>query len=95
MAKYKQVFDEMIFKNKELFDSFKEIHDKYSLKPKEYQQQFNKTGEEVQMVIRKYENMLCKHSESGGFGKFSSGLAEKFWEEIQKMFPKIDEIGVI
>lgn len=94
MTKYKIVFEEMVKKNKEVFDSFKIIHDQFVVNPKKWRNQFNEEGEKIQAIIRKYENTLCRHSESGGFGKFSGGLAEKFWEEIRKVFPKIDEVGI-
>lgn len=94
MVKYKKVFDDMLRQNKTIFDEFKEIHDQFVAQPNKWRNEFNEKGEEIQMVIRRYENMLCKHSESGGFGKFSGNLAEKFWEEIRNMFPKIDEVGI-
>lgn len=84
----------MIRQNKQAFDEFKEIHDQFAAQPNKWQAEFNNKGEEIQMIIRRYENQLCQHTENGGFGKFSGGLAEKFWEEIRQMFPKIDEIGV-
>ncbi len=94
-VKYKTVFEEMVKQNKVLFDSFRKIHDSYVENPKKYRNEFNEIGEDIQNVIRRYENMLCKHSESGGFGKFTSNLSEKFWEEIRAVFPKIDEIGLL
>lgn len=94
MSKYKKVFEEMLRQNKLVFDEFKKIHDNYRANPKTYKDQFNEEGEKIQMIIRRYENQLCSHSENGGFGKFTGNLSEKFWEEIKKVFPKIDEIGV-
>jgi len=92
--KYKKVFEEMLRQNKPVFDEFKKIHDNYRANPKTYKDQFNEEGEKIQMIIRRYENQLCSHSENGGFGKFTGNLSEKFWGEIRKVFPKIDEIGV-
>jgi len=83
MPKYKQVFDEMLKKNKTPFAEFKEIHDQYTAQPNKWKKEFNQKGEEIQMIIRRFENQLCRHSENGGLGKFTSGLAEKFWEEIR------------
>jgi len=94
MSKYKKVFDEMRYQNKQAFDSFKEIHDQFAMQPNKWREEFNEKGEEIQMIIRRYENQLCSHSENGGFGKFTGNLSEKFWGEIRKVFPKIDEIGV-
>jgi gamma-glutamylcysteine synthetase len=94
MTKYKRVFEEMIRQNQSDFDFFKQIHDQYSLNPQKFKEEFNNQGEKIQMILRRYENQLCRHSESGGFGKFSGNLAEKFWEEVRNEFPKIDEIGL-
>lgn len=94
MVKYKKIFDEMVRQNKQVFEEFKEIHDQFAVQPNKWRTVFNTKGEEIQMIIRRYENRLCSKSENGGFGKFSGTLAEKFWEEIRKNFPKIDEIGV-
>jgi gamma-glutamylcysteine synthetase len=91
--KFKQIFDEMLLQNKQLFDSFRQIHDQFMADPKAYQQQFNEIGRDVQDVIRRYENRLCSHSESAGFGKFTNNLADKFQEEIKKSFSKIDSVG--
>jgi len=94
MTKSQQVFQDMMDYNQELFDSFKKIHDEYEKDVKTYQQEFNEEGEKVLHVIRKYENILCSHSESGKYGKFSSKLADKFWEMIRKKFQKIDCVGL-
>lgn len=93
-AKFKQVYDLMIKQNQEVFDSFKAVHDNFVLDPKKYQEEFNLEGYDIQDLIRKYENILCGKSENGGFGKFSSNLAEKFHAEVKKIFPKIDHIGL-
>ncbi len=92
--KYKKVFEEKLPQNKPEFDEFKKIHDNYSANPKTYKDQYNEEGEKIQMIIRRYENQLCSHSENGGFGKFTGNLSEKFWGEIRKVFPKIDEVGI-
>ncbi len=95
MVKYKQYFQEMLQQNKELFDSFDEIHTKYTLDPKSHQEKFNSKGEEVLDVIHHWENRLCSSSEHSGFGKFTTGLAEKFHEEIRARFPEINNVGLI
>jgi hypothetical protein len=93
MVKYKQCIADMLEYNKELFDTFKKVHDNFAIDPKKWQQEFNETGEEALAVIRKYERILCGHSESGKYAKFSGNLADKYWEELRKMFPKIDFVG--
>lgn len=93
MTKYKAFVQDMLSSHKELFDVFKKLHDDYAKEPEKWQKEFNDKGEEVLTVIRRYENMLCGHSENSGFGKYSSKLAEKFWAEVRAVFPKIDYIG--
>lgn len=94
MTKSKQVFMDMMEYNKPLFDAFKIIHDNYTKDPGTYQNTLNEEGEEILQIIRKYENILCSHSESGRYGKFSSNLSDKFWELIRKQFPRIDCVGL-
>lgn len=93
MQKYKQVFQEMLEYNSDLFTSFKTLHDNYALNSKVFQTEFNDEGEKVLRVIRRYENILCTKSENGRFGKFSTNLSEKFWGEVKQRFPKIGMIG--
>lgn len=84
----------MLLKYKDDFDNFKVIHDKYLENPKANKKEFNEVGSDLLDIVRRYENILCGHSENGGYGKFSSKLADKFWEEVRKNFPKIDEVGI-
>lgn len=94
-AKYKVYVQQMLDKNKRLFESFRKIHDRYEANPDRWQEQFNIVGEEVQKVARDWENRLCGHSENGMYANFSSKLADKFRDEVRLVFPKIDNIGVI
>lgn len=95
MTKYKQYFERMLEVEKDLFDNFKILHDNYNLNPEIFQEEFNKTGERVVQVIAHWENKLCMQSEKGGFGSFTSNLAEKFQQEVRKNFPRIDCVGLI
>jgi sugar-specific transcriptional regulator TrmB len=94
MPKYKVYFRKMLEENKPLFSRFTEIHAAYELEPEMNQKAFNEIGEKIQEIIREYESRLCSHSQKGEYSKFSPNLAEKFREEIKKVFPKIDFIGV-
>lgn len=85
----------MMTSHKELFTRFKIVHDQYALDPEKWQKEFNEIGEEVSDVIRKYERILCGHTEAGKYGKYSTNLSEKFKDEIRKEFPQIDFIGTI
>lgn len=94
MTKYKQFYMEMITENKNLFDSFKTIHDNYVINSDAWMEKFNTVGKEVVEIIRVWERKLCSHSERGQYGIFSSKLSDKFWDEIRKVYPKIDYVGV-
>ena len=83
----------MLADNKELFDNFKSVHDAYILNPQVNQVRFNQIGSEVVDVIREYERKLCGNMNSGMYGSFSQNLSQKFWDEIRKVFKKIDFVG--
>ncbi|MCL4417533.1 MAG: hypothetical protein M1365_12715 [Actinobacteria bacterium] len=96
MAKYKKQVEEMLEIHKDIFIPFKDIHDKYLADPEKWQEKLNEEGDNILRIIRRWENNLCSKTESGRrYGKFSSNLSEKFWEEIRSIFPKIDSIGLI
>lgn len=94
MVKYLQIYQDMISQNQEVFDRFGVLHNQYALEPKKYKDEFNRVGEEVLTLVRRYEARLCSHSENSGFGKFSGGLAGKFWEKLTSEFPLIEEVGI-
>lgn len=94
MTKFKQMYQEMIKQNKELFEEFEWVHKHYSQNPDKWQRTFNIVGEKVLETVRKYENLLCRKSEGGIYSKFSSNLAEKFQQEVRNHFPKIDYVGI-
>jgi hypothetical protein len=37
--------------------------------------------------------MLCGKSENSGYGKFSTSLSDKFWGEVRKYVPEVDNVG--
>lgn len=94
MTKSQQYFQDMMDYNKQLFEEFKIIHDKFAFDETKWKNEFNEVGERVQVVIRKYENLLCQKSEGGKYGKFSDKTADTFWKYIRGTFPKIDFIGI-
>ena len=93
-AKYKEQVQDMLDAHKDLFTTFKTVHDEYAADPKTWQTKYNEEGQKVMHVIKRWENNLCSKSEGGKYGKFSSNLADKFWEEVRKVFPKIDYVGM-
>lgn len=95
MTRYKEYVDKMLTENKEVFDAFKKLHAEYTLNPNSLQSKFNSEGEKIIEIVREYENRLCSNTERGMFNKFSVNLAEKFQNEVRKIFPMIDHVGLI
>jgi gamma-glutamylcysteine synthetase len=97
MAKYKEYTQRMMETNKEAFDRFRKIHDKYCLMAdkESFQDKYNEEGAKIMEIIEEWEQRLCSSSEKAGYGSYSGSLAEKFYEEIKKIFPMIDQIGLI
>ncbi|KKQ51853.1 MAG: hypothetical protein UT19_C0005G0036 [Candidatus Woesebacteria bacterium GW2011_GWB1_39_10b] len=95
MTKYKEYVAKMLEENKEVFESFRKLHDEYALNSDGLQDRFNMEGKKVLEIIHEYENRLCANTERGMYNKFSQGLAEKFQNEVRKIFPKIDYVGLI
>jgi hypothetical protein len=94
MVKYKEYLQKMLEENKDLFDEFKILHEKYVKSSNGLQKEFNKKGEKILEIVREYENRLCTNTERGMYNKFSVGLAQKFQDEVRKIFPMIDHVGL-
>lgn len=94
MPRYKEYYNQMIVANKDLFDEFKITHDNYIKDEDTFKEEFNRIGEKVVSIIRDYELRLCSHSEGGQYGKYANTLADKFWNEVRKIYPRIDFVGV-
>lgn len=84
----------MLEENKELFDEFRAIHDAYVINPQINQAKLNSAGEPVMEVIREYERTLVSKMGAGKYSKFSANLSEKFMDEVRKIFPKINFVGI-
>ena len=95
MQKYETIFLRMMEENKELFDNFTLVHEAFIINPGANKTRFNQLGSEVLDVIREYEHILCGKTESGQYGKFSSNLSQRFWDEIRKRYRKIDFVGIM
>lgn len=83
----------MVEMHRDVFDEFKKLHDNYTKDPKKFQKEFEEKRSDITLLIQRYVNRLCMKMESGKYGKFSSGLADKFWQEVRLHFPKIDEMS--
>jgi hypothetical protein len=93
--KYKHFYNLMLEHNKELFVKFTEVHKGFTTDPKKWEKQFHEVGRDIQDVMRDWERRLCSGTEKGTYAQYSSKLAEKFWAEIKKEFPLIDQVGLI
>ncbi len=94
MTKYKQYFTDMVTENRALFDDFKKVHDAFVVDRMNFQEEFNTKGEIIMEIIQDTEKRLCSRMEGGKNSVYSTNLSEKFREEVKKIFPKIDLIGV-
>jgi len=94
MVRYKEYLEKMLSENRELFDEFDVIHSKYVLNQDKYQDEFNTIGKKVNEIISEYESRVCANTERGMYNRFSGNLADKFRNEIRKIYPMIDHIGI-
>lgn len=92
-AKYRQLFLDMMQENRDLFLDFKEVHDKF-VEDDSQKEEFNKKGAQVVEIIREYERKLTSQTDKGQYSKFSTGLSDKFWDQIRSFLPRIDFVGV-
>ena len=95
MTKSEEYFKRMLELHADQFAEFDKIHQLYLLNAETNQKEFNRIGADTMDIIREWENKLCSHSENSQFGKFSTSLADKFWELIRKKYSKIDFVGYI
>lgn len=93
-AKYKKFYQLLSEQNKDLLKKFQEIHNGYAADPKKWEAQFHSVGRDVLDVMRDWERRLCSGTEKSHYAQYSSKLAEKYWEEIKKDFPLIEQVGV-
>ncbi len=95
MTKYKELIRTMLSENKEIFDEFTLLHAEYGLDPDRHQEEFNHLGAKIMSLVKEYENKLCGRSENNGYGSFTGNLAEKYQNEVRKIFPLIDHVGIL
>lgn len=93
MTKYREYYEKMLSENSQAFEEFRKAHDVYS-KDSSLQETYNELGKQIIVIIRDYEDKLCRHSEGSGFATYAGNLAEKFWGEVRRDFPLIDRVGV-
>jgi hypothetical protein len=93
-AKYQKYIDLMKTKHSELFERFKPIHDGFAVQPKKWENEFHTVGRDVLDAAHEWERRLCSGTERGMYAQYSVKLADKFWIEIKKIFPLIDQVGL-
>ena len=93
-AKYRQLFLEMMEEHRDVMLDFKEVHDKFVEDEESYKKAFNEKGAKVVEIIRDYERKLTSQQDKGQYSKFSSGLSDRFWDQIRSFLPRIDFVGV-
>lgn len=84
----------MLAKHQDQFDEFKKIHDLFEKDRMKYQDEYNHLGSDIMDIIIDWEKRLCRQMEGGKNGVYSANLSEKFRDEIKKIYPKLDLIGV-
>lgn len=92
--KYKHYFNLMIKNNEDLFSKFSKIHQGFTTDATTWEKQFHEVGRDIKDVMRDWERRLCSGTEKGTYAQYSSKLSEKFWAEIKKEFPLIDQVGL-
>jgi hypothetical protein len=95
-ARYKKIFEEIWSKNEKLFQSFFLLNNEYEdiSKRNELEDKFQEVGTKVQKLLKKGEDELCRQMEKSEHRRYSTGLADKYWDEVRKYFKYIDMVGV-
>lgn len=95
-VKYKKIFHEIWEQNKDLFQSFFLLNNEYddTRKRREVEDKFQTVGAEVKLLLQEGEQVLCGAIERGVNSKYSTNLADKYWNEVRKYFKYIDRVGV-
>lgn len=94
MSKYRDYFNQMFDQNREQFTQFMLTCQDYMQDRTAHAEQFNKQGQAVKAIMTEWEQKLCGRMERGKNAVYSANVAEKFWDEIRKYFPCIDEVGL-
>lgn len=92
--KFRQILKATYEQHADLFEALRPIHDAYAKDQKGQQEVLNKVGEPIMVILKEAEQRLCRQTENGGYGDYSSKLADRFWQEVKKDWPYIEWIGV-
>jgi hypothetical protein len=92
--KYKEFVTNMFELHKEPFQKFMLLCQDYMTDRAKYSDEFNREGKEIKAICLEWEAKLCGRMERGKNSVYSQNLSEKYWEEVRKYFPCIDEVGM-
>lgn len=85
-TRYQQSFNEMWAANANLFEKFATL--------KMGDKDFDEVGHKVLRIVEDAERKLCGKMEGGGYGNYSTNLAEKFRSLVRQSLKYIDFVGV-
>lgn len=85
-VRYQQAFNEMWAGNTPLFEQF--------AKMTMNDPQFHIVGKQVLHLVEDAERKLCGKMEGGGYGNYSTSLADKFRGLVRQSLKYIDFVGV-
>jgi hypothetical protein len=94
MSKYRDYFNQMFELHKEPFQTFMLLCQDYMADRATYSEEFNRQGKEIKAIVTEWEQKLCGRMERGKNSVYSANVADKFWDEVRKYFPCIDEVGI-
>lgn len=96
-TRYKQLFEDIWKENEKLFQQFFLLNNEYADNTKrgKIEEEFQAVGGKVRELLQDGENELCRQTEKSNHRVFSSGLADKYWDEVRKYFKYIDLVGVV
>ncbi len=89
--KYKRMFEDMLQTNRQLFSDYNELLKKYDLDKSKYAQELLDMQRKVLRAIKHTENGLCARTENTGRANYSTALADKFWDEVRVVFPRVED----
>jgi len=92
--KFKQFVKLMYEKHAEVFADFKPLHDQFAVDQEKYADEFHSQGLKILDIARDWERRLCFGMGKGKYAAYSAKLADKFWEEIEKTYPLIRQVGL-
>jgi hypothetical protein len=92
--KFKAYFDKAFADHREQFQLFMLTCQDYMSDRAKYSEEFNHQGKEVKAILDEAEARLCGRMERGRNAVYSANLSEKYWDEVRKYFPCIDEVGI-